>query len=230
MDKKLMEVDFFYSMRSPWSYIATYQVKEISLKYNVKFNIRFVYPIALRIEDFFEKIDPLFAPYLLRDAKRVAEMKNIPYRWPSPDPITMEMPNKKSNKEFKSPKIDLNQPYIHRITRLGVLAGIYNKDLEYVCNVAKLIWDGKTKDWNKGQYIDNKLIDIGLNPKKMNSEIITRKNEIEKIISDNEAKQRQTGHWGVPLFGFNKEPFFGQDRLDVLLWRLKQNGLTERSS
>ena len=62
----------------------------------------------------------------------------------------------------------------------------------------------------------------------MNSEIITRKNEIEKIIKTNEIKHRETGHWGVPVFGFNKEPFFGQDRINVLLWRLKQHGLTER--
>jgi 2-hydroxychromene-2-carboxylate isomerase len=228
MSKNLIEVDFFYSMRSPWSYISTYQVQEISIKYNIKFNIRFVYPIALRIKGFFERIDPLFAPYLLRDASRVAEMKNIPYRWPSPDPIVMEMPNKNSNKELKSPKIDNNQPYIYRITRLGVLAGLYNKDLEYVCNVAKLIWDGKTKDWDQGNHINNILSNIGLNAEKMNAEIITRKDEIEKIISNNQILHRDTGHWGVPVFGFNNEPFFGQDRLDVLLWRLKKNGLEER--
>ena len=228
MSKNLIEVDFFYSMRSPWSYISTYEVQEFSIKYNIKFNIRFVYPIALRIKGFFERIDPLFAPYLLRDASRVAEMKNIPYRWPSPDPIVMEMPNKNSNKELKSPKIDNNQPYIYRITRLGVLAGLYNKDLEYVCNVAKLIWDGKTKDWDQGNHINNILSNIGLNAEKMNAEIITRKDEIEKIISNNQILHRDTGHWGVPVFGFNNEPFFGQDRLDVLLWRLKQNGLEER--
>ena len=27
---------------------------------------------------------------------------------------------------------------------------------------------------------------------------------------------------------FEGEPFFGQDRIDVLLWRLKQNGLAKR--
>ena len=38
------------------------------------------------------------------------------------------------------------------------------------------------------------------------------------------------GHWGVPTMVFEGEPFFGQDRLDVLLWRLKQNGLKERAA
>jgi len=29
------------------------------------------------------------------------------------------------------------------------------------------------------------------------------------------------------FWSFRGEPFFGQDRLDVLLWRLRQNGLRE---
>ena len=34
---------------------------------------------------------------------------------------------------------------------------------------------------------------------------------------------------GVPLFVFKGEPFFGQDRMDMLIWRLAQYGLTERA-
>ena len=37
------------------------------------------------------------------------------------------------------------------------------------------------------------------------------------------------GHWGVPTFVFQGEPFFGQDRIDVLLWRLGQHGLARRA-
>ena len=101
-------------------------MKELSDKYNIKFNIRFVYPIAIRIKGFFDKIDPLFPIYLKRDCIRVSEMKNIPFKWPTPDPIVMDYPN-----------VAEEQPYIYRITRLGVLASIYGKDLQYVCNVSK---------------------------------------------------------------------------------------------
>jgi len=34
----------------------------------------------------------------------------------------------------------------------------------------------------------------------------------------------------VPTCAFRGEPFFGQDRLDVLLWRLQKNGLVGRVS
>jgi hypothetical protein len=33
---------------------------------------------------------------------------------------------------------------------------------------------------------------------------------------------------GVPLFLFEGEPFFGQDRLADLIWHLKNNGLVQR--
>jgi len=36
-------------------------------------------------------------------------------------------------------------------------------------------------------------------------------------------------HEGVPNFVFRNEPLFGQDRMEMLIWRLKQNGLTERA-
>jgi len=49
------------------------------------------------------------------------------------------------------------------------------------------------------------------------------------VIEANAAAQQAAGHWGVPLFVFQGEPFFGQDRIDHLLWRLKQHGLAERT-
>ena len=51
---------------------------------------------------------------------------------------------------------------------------------------------------------------------------------LDAIIEDNENAQTVAGHWGVPLFVFAGEPFFGQDRVDHLLWRMKQTGLKER--
>ncbi|MEI9988074.1 MAG: hypothetical protein WDN69_36200 [Aliidongia sp.] len=41
--------------------------------------------------------------------------------------------------------------------------------------------------------------------------------------------QRRAGHWGVPLFAFEGEPFFGPGRIDHLLWRMGQRGLARRS-
>ena len=47
-------------------------------------------------------------------------------------------------------------------------------------------------------------------------------------IEQNQNALETSGHWGVPTMVFEGEPFFGQDRLDLLLWRLKNAGLSER--
>ena len=51
---------------------------------------------------------------------------------------------------------------------------------------------------------------------------------LDAIIEANEEAQTVAGHWGVPLFVFEGEPFFGQDRVDHLVWRMKKQGLKER--
>jgi hypothetical protein len=35
----------------------------------------------------------------------------------------------------------------------------------------------------------------------------------EEIIAENEKDHAASGHWGVPTFVFENEPFFGQDRI-----------------
>ena len=43
----------------------------------------------------------------------------------------------------------------------------------------------------------------------------------EAIITTNEKDHAASGYWGVPTFVFEKEPFFGQDRIDLLIWRMR---------
>jgi 2-hydroxychromene-2-carboxylate isomerase len=45
-------------------------------------------------------------------------------------------------------------------------------------------------------------------------------------VEAHQEEQAAAGHWGVPLFSFDGEPFWGQDRFDLLVWRLKQRGLS----
>jgi 2-hydroxychromene-2-carboxylate isomerase len=50
------------------------------------------------------------------------------------------------------------------------------------------------------------------------------------VISDNEQAHAASGHWGVPTFVFENEPFFGQDRIGMLIWRMESKGLTRRGA
>ena len=59
-----------------------------------------------------------------------------------------------------------------------------------------------------------------------------RKNpeDVDPCWIDHAAGLGRTGHGGVPtmIIDGQDEPFFGGDRFDQFLWRLKQNGLTKR--
>src|SRR5215472_17407800 len=108
-----LAVDVFWSFRSPYSYLATPRLVGLAAEYDVAVEVRAVLPIAIRTPGFFETVNPLWPTYLLRDTMRIAEYERIPYRWPRPDPVVQELPTR---------KVAAEQPYIHRLTRLGVAA------------------------------------------------------------------------------------------------------------
>ena len=47
-------------------------------------------------------------------------------------------------------------------------------------------------------------------------------------VDKNQAALARAGHWGVPTFACEGEPFFGADRIDTPRWRLGQRGLQRR--
>ncbi len=82
-----LDYDLFWSFRSPYSYLVTPRLIEFERDYDVRCNVRPVYPIAVRIKGFFKQVNPMWPPYLLKDTARIAEMEVLPYAWPSPDPL-----------------------------------------------------------------------------------------------------------------------------------------------
>ena len=42
-----LEIDVFWSFRSPWSYLATRRLRHWQEQYQLKVNLRVVYPIAI---------------------------------------------------------------------------------------------------------------------------------------------------------------------------------------
>src|SRR5262252_9328163 len=139
-----LAVDVFWSFRSPYSYLATPRLVEIARTYDVDVRVRVVLPIAVRIDGFFERVNPLWPPYLLRDTTRIAEQLGIPYGWPRPDPIVQEFPSR---------KIAAEQPYIHRLSRLGVEATRRGRGLPFIAEVSRVIWGGDVVGWHEGTHL-----------------------------------------------------------------------------
>lgn len=215
-----LTVDLFWSFRSPYSYLATPRLVEMEREYDLTFCVRPVYPLAVRSGDFFEKQNPLWIPYLLCDTMRIAEMLGLPYRWPRPDPVIVDPATRAATP---------NQPYIHRLTRLGCAAAEAGRGLPFLNEVSALIWSGEVDGWNEGDHLARAAARASVDLAKLDARIATDPDKYEAIIQDNQNAHRQAGHWGVPTCAFEGEAFFGQDRLDVLLWRLKQRGLNERA-
>lgn len=210
--------DLYWSFRSPYSYFVTGRLVELERDYDVACNVRVVYPIAVRTPEFFDRNDPLWRSYFVADVFRSAEFLGLPFRWARPDPV-------QADANGKYPKA---QPYIHRLSHLGVAATERGKGLAFLDEVSKLIWGGGTDDWTTGDQLAEAAARAGLDLAELDAAVAADTDRYRAIVEDSQVAQRQGGHYGVPLMVFNGEPFFGQDRFDQLKWRLLKAGLKPR--
>ncbi|MGK0335947.1 MAG: 2-hydroxychromene-2-carboxylate isomerase [Candidatus Azotimanducaceae bacterium] len=218
----MLSIDVFWSFRSPWSYLATGRLRSMQDTYELEVVFRPVYPIAIRTPDFFLQVNPMWPPYLVRDAMRVAEMLEIPYAWPNPDPV------KQYRGDDGRARTAEDQPYIHRLTRLGILAAEQGQGIEFADEISRVIWGG-TANWHEGDHLAMAAERAGLTLSSLDQAALVEEERLEGVIESNQSAHEAVGHWGVPTFSFAGEPFFGQDRIDVLLWRLRQSGLSMRT-
>jgi 2-hydroxychromene-2-carboxylate isomerase len=212
-------VDVFWSFRSPYSYLATPRLVAVAAEWDVDLRVRVVLPLAVRKPDFFATVNPLWPPYLLRDTWRIAEYHGIPYAWPQPDPIVQD---------YATRRVAPEQPYIHRLTRLGVEATLRGRGLPFVDEVSRVIWGGTVQGWHEGAHLADAARRAGLDLVEMDRAIAADPDRYDAVIAQNQHDLEAAGHWGVPTMVVNGEPFFGQDRIDLLLWRLRQGGLAHR--
>ena len=214
-----LEIDLFWSFRSPYSYLATPRLCELARDYDLDIHVRVVLPIAVRIPGFFEQVNPLWPPYLIRDTLRIAQSLDLPYAWPQPDPIVQEFPSR---------KVAAEQPYIHRLSRLGALAAERGRGLPFLYEVSRVIFGG-TVGWHEGSHLADATKRAGLELAELDATATREAARLDAAIEQNSVDLGKAGHWGVPTMVFRGEPFFGQDRIDLLVWRLRQHGLAARA-
>ena len=216
-----LTVDVFWSFRSPYSYLATPRLVALAREYDLDVNVRMVLPIAVRIAGFFDRVNPLWPPYLMRDTMRIAQYHDIPYGWPVPDPIVQD---------YATRQVAAEQPYIFRLTRLGVDAARRGRALPFVAEVSRVLFGGAVQGWHEGSHLADAAARAGLDLAAMDAAITADPAGYDATIAQNQQDLETAGHWGVPTMVFQGEPFFGQDRLDLLVWRLEQHGLRRRAS
>lgn len=203
-------LDIYWSFRSPYSYLAVPRLANIIEQKNVSHSMRFVRPLALREGEFFKKARPQWLPYLFKDIGREAEMLGMAISLPQPDPIAMNL---------ETGDVEADQPLMTRLMKLGFAAEITQSAGFSVANaVSRLIWGG-TKNWHEDGHLAAALANIDLSLKSLEDWADSNIEAIKNGLAANERDQL-VHHWGVPLMVLDGEPFFGQDRLDTVKWRL----------
>lgn len=210
------EIDVYYSFRSPYSYLASPDLVRLKQDYLVDVNLRVILPIAVRAPDYFRPGNEQWARYIQLDWPRRAEFLGLPHVWPDPDPIVQDL---------ETLKVAADQPYIFWLSKMAVEAQRRGRGPEFTYHVSRSIFGG-TKNWNAPENLGTAVKAAGLDLAELESAIASG-NHLEEIDS-NQIALEKSGHWGVPTFVFRGEPFFGQDRVDLLRWRLTKEGIAKR--
>lgn len=209
-------VDVYWSFRSPYSYLVTSDLLQLEQDFDVDVNLRVVLPIAIRAKAaLFDASNRKPTQYILMDWERRAAFLERPHAWPNPDPVVQN---------YETMEVSQEQPHIFRLSKLGVEAQRQGKGMAFAAAVSRLIFGG-TANWNEGDHLAKATASCGFDLEEM--EQATANGDHLEEIERNQASLEQAGHWGVPTMVVRGEPFFGQDRVDTLRWRLDLLGLSK---
>lgn len=206
-------VEAYFSFRSPYSYLATPGMLRLRDDFNITLNLRPVLPLAVRRPEFFSPENMKRARYIMIDFPRRAEFLGMACHWPSPDPIVQD---------FTTFKIADEQPYIYWLSELGVEAQRQGRGIEFAYQISHMLFGG-TKDWDKGEHLSEAASRAELDLVAMES--AREGGDHAEEIELNQKALEAAHHWGVPTLVFKGDPFFGEDRIDTLRWKLEKAGL-----
>ena len=215
-----MKIDLYFSYRSPYSYLILPRMLKLKEKYDIEINFKIVYPIAIRMPEWFEgKNFFTFFFFKMIDMRLQAKKLGIPFTSKlKPDPI---------RQNIMTGKISSHQPYIFDICHLGQMAQMKGVGMEFAFEVSSLIFGG-VENWNTDENLSKAAKKVGLDLIQLRESVNVHEEEIIGQIKQNQVDQLNAGHHGVPLTVIGDKHFFGQDQFDKIMETLKENGLKER--
>jgi 2-hydroxychromene-2-carboxylate isomerase len=189
-------------------------------KYDIEINFKVVYPIAIRMPEWFEgKNFFTFFFFKMIDMRLQAKKLGIPFTSKlKPDPI---------RQNIMTGKISSHQPYIFDICHLGQMAQMKGVGMEFAFEVSSLIFGG-VENWNTDENLSEAAKKVGLDLIQLRESVNVHEEEIIGQIKQNQVDQLNAGHHGVPLTVIGDKYFFGQDQFEKIMETLKENGLKER--
>lgn len=180
-------VEYFFSFRSPYSYLSGPRAFALAGRYPIDLDFRGVIPMAMRGQ----AVPVAKRLHTLRDVKREADRLGMPFGRIH-DPI--------GEGALRCLVISEHAKEVGRIREFVLAAsrGIWaeaadvasDDGLRRVCEAAGLEWDGCR---------------VALGDK-----------SLEGRVQASTARLAELGHWGVPVFNLEGELFWGQDRIEDL--------------
>ncbi len=184
-NKKPVEViDFYFSFRSPYSYLAAVKLFRLTAHYSLEINILPVKPMVMRGL----KVPKIKRLYIVRDAKREADRHKIPFG-------------------------NIYDPLgggVERCHALFLYAQKQNKAKEFILSVTTGIWS-EGADVCNDKVLAKLLARAGLDWGQAESYL--QNTQWHKAVEANQLSLHSLGLWGVPSFSYNNLNFWGQDRI-----------------
>ena len=206
-------ISLFWSFRSPYSYLALPRLQTLSESTGVAIDMRVVHPNILRNPNYFKTMNVLARPYFMKDTQRTANFLGMPFRRPIPDPIQQNP---------KTLEVATEQPLARWLGHLGIAANEAGHGFSFCLEVSRLLWDGSVDQWHEGEHLQNACNRAGLQWSELSAQVTANPDYYEQQLQANADALTAAGHWGVPTMVYEGEPFFGQDRIEVLAWYVKQ--------
>ena len=213
MADEAAQVEVFYSLQSDYCYFLLDRLIGLRER-RVRVVIRPVLGGVIRLPERYKNRDRLEYRYFETDTARTAAYLDLPYAYPDPSPIS-----------FKPESLWLaeeNQPLNEYLYRLYVGSERAGKALEFLDKVGRMLWDGSVANWDKGDHLAKAMSAAGLDLEVVSD--ATSWKDTEADLGANAQAMLASGHWGVPLMIYDHEPFYGQDRYDQLVWRMRSKG------
>ncbi len=189
-------VDFFFSFRSPYSYLAAPRAFALPERFDLELAFHGVIPMAMRGQS----VPRAKRLHTLRDVTREARRLGMPFG-PIHDPLGEGA---------------------MRCLLVAEHAVDVGREREFVLAASRAIW-AQAIDVALDKGLRPICEQAGLGWEECRAAL--RDEDLRARVEANTAKLSELGHWGVPVLVFADELFWGQDRIEDLEVVLADAGL-----
>ena len=191
------KIDLYFDYGSPFAYFLSERILELAPQSKLEVDWK---PIDLQKLSNFEERMPYSdkkRQYVVLDAVRSAEFHGIPVQMPNPFPVRSGLALRTALAAQENGTFAAIHPIVFRAA-WAEARDIGDEDVLRDC-------------------IRRAGVEVGNLLERAQSDAIEKR--LQSLIAEAEAR----GVFGVPTIFLGTEPFWGNDRLEMLEWRLKQN-------